>query len=327
MDSQPVLLAAALAAAERGWRVFPLRPGTKKPALHGDSLRRPCPRTGVCAAGHRGWEQRATTDPARIHATWTRGPFNVGIATGPSGLLVVDLDTPKSPADVPPEGWNREGIRDGRDVFTAVCADLGHPVPWDTHTVATARGGLHLYYQAPESLQLRNTEGDHGSGLGWKVDTRGWGGYVVAAGSTTPDGHYRTLDQQTPIGLADWLADRLTPTPPPVTTAAPPPRGSERLSAYVASAVRGECQRVATAAPTRHSRTLFSAAGNLGQLVGAHLLPPVTAETELYAAARHLITGDCECTDREVRRTIANGLRAGGDRPRTLPPGGPGVAA
>ncbi|GAB3915838.1 hypothetical protein GCM10029964_127860 [Kibdelosporangium lantanae] len=56
VDTSP-FLTAAMAAAERGWHVFPLRPNTKTPALHGYNR---CPRTGACANGHQGWEQRAT---------------------------------------------------------------------------------------------------------------------------------------------------------------------------------------------------------------------------------------------------------------------------
>jgi hypothetical protein len=47
----------------------------------------------VQTGGHAGWEQRATTDPNRIRRAWSTGPFNVGIATGPAGLVVVDVDT------------------------------------------------------------------------------------------------------------------------------------------------------------------------------------------------------------------------------------------
>lgn len=89
------LLTAALDAAERGWHVFPLRPGDKRPALHGESV---CPGIGDCAGGHRKWEDRATTDPDRIRRAWAHGAFNVGIATGPSGLVVIDLDMPKGGA-------------------------------------------------------------------------------------------------------------------------------------------------------------------------------------------------------------------------------------
>lgn len=315
MNSQAALLAAALAAAERGWQVFPLRAGSKKPALHGDSPLRPCPRTGVCRDGHQGWEQRATGDPERIRAAWARGAFNVGIAAGPSGLLVVDLDTPKSADDVPPESWNRGGIRDGRDVFAAVCAQHGHPAPWETHQVGTARGGTHLYYQTPPDVRLRNTEGEQGTGLGWKVDTRGWGGYVVAAGSITPHGSYQTTLDGDPITLPTWLAERLTPTPPTPPTVALQP--TKDLPAYVEAAIRGEAAHVADAPGGQHTRTVFNAALTLGRLTPHHL-PPETAVAVLLSAAGHIITGPCECTTREIERTIRNGLRYGANRPRHL---------
>lgn len=64
MTAQPDLLTSALAAAERGWHVFPLLPDSKRPAIAG-------------------WEQRATTDPIRIRLCWDSGPFNIAIACGP----------------------------------------------------------------------------------------------------------------------------------------------------------------------------------------------------------------------------------------------------
>jgi hypothetical protein len=94
----PTLFSAALAAADRGWHVFPLQRGTKRHTLHGEAA---CPGTGPCADGHRKWEQRATTDPDRIRAAWSRTPYNIGIATGPSALVVVDLDQPKDSGDAP----------------------------------------------------------------------------------------------------------------------------------------------------------------------------------------------------------------------------------
>jgi hypothetical protein len=316
--ARDALLTAALTAAAQGLHVFPLRPGTKRPALHGDTKDRPCPRTGICRDGHQGWEQRATNDPDHIRQCWLAGPFNIGIATGPSALVVVDLDTRKSPADVPPEGWNREGIRDGHDVFAAVCQRVGHPVPWETRTVATARGGTHLYFRAPSHVELRNTEGSQGNGLGWKVDTRAHGGYVVAPGSITPDGEYRLTEDVAPVDLPAWLVQALTPKPR-AAVSSPVVIASDRLPAYVSAALRGECDRVAAAQPGAHTRTLFVASVALGQLVGGGLLPSATAEAHLYAAATHMITDQCGCTDREVLRTIANGLRAGTSRPRTAP--------
>jgi bifunctional DNA primase/polymerase-like protein len=67
--------------------------------------------------------------------------------------------------------------------------EAGQPLPGDTLTVRTPTGGLHLY-AVPAGVVLRSTAGERGNGLGWKFDTRAWGGYVVAPGSTTPDGRY-----------------------------------------------------------------------------------------------------------------------------------------
>src|SRR5438093_650742 len=81
-------------------------PGDKRPAFPdhpADLCTATDPRCRT-AGRHIGWEARATTDPDRIRKAWTRAPYNVGIACGPSGLLVVDLDVPK-PGQQPPAPW------------------------------------------------------------------------------------------------------------------------------------------------------------------------------------------------------------------------------
>jgi Bifunctional DNA primase/polymerase, N-terminal len=109
----------ALDAAGHGWPVFPLRPGTKRPQ-----------------AGFTNWESRATVDPERITHWWTRHPDdNVAIATGPAGLVVVDLDVAgageRSPAEWP-------GARSGMGVYRALAQEHEHVPTW---TVGTASGG------------------------------------------------------------------------------------------------------------------------------------------------------------------------------------------
>ncbi|MER7272062.1 bifunctional DNA primase/polymerase, partial [Micromonospora carbonacea] len=112
----PDLLAAAIAYAERGWHVFPLRPDTrtadeddaKRPAFPSRCTADRCDLTDPrckMAGRHVGWEERATTEPARIRRAWSARPYGVGIACGPSGLVVVDLDVPKHPGDIPPPQW------------------------------------------------------------------------------------------------------------------------------------------------------------------------------------------------------------------------------
>ncbi|MFI6833712.1 bifunctional DNA primase/polymerase [Kribbella sp. NPDC050241] len=41
------------------------------------------------------WPHNATTDAEQITQWWRDAPYNLGVATGPSGLLVIDLDQPK----------------------------------------------------------------------------------------------------------------------------------------------------------------------------------------------------------------------------------------
>jgi hypothetical protein len=126
------MIQAALNAAGRGWHVFPLRPGSKRPAYPDHDSKR-CDRTDPrCRNGHTGWEPRATTDPGRITRAWSRTPYNIGIACGPARVVVVDLDTPK-PEDTPPREWDRPGIRTGADVLTALCDEAGQPYPAATY--------------------------------------------------------------------------------------------------------------------------------------------------------------------------------------------------
>src|SRR5438045_2239476 len=89
------LMKRALHLAESGWFVFPLRPGDKRPAVKFIK-----------------WEQRATQDPDLIVRWWKRAPYNIGVACGPSKLLVVDCDT--------------RGEEDGLDVLTELAAQSGH---------------------------------------------------------------------------------------------------------------------------------------------------------------------------------------------------------
>ncbi|MFG2464048.1 bifunctional DNA primase/polymerase [Streptomyces canus] len=283
-DPRTALLRAALDAASRGWHVFPLRPGTKRPALHGEQT---CTSIGECASGHRKWEQRATTDPDRIREAWSRAPFNVGIATGPSGLIVVDLDVPKGKGSADAPG--------GAATFGALCERAGHAVP-DTYRTRTASGGEHLYFTAPDGIRLSNTAGT----IGELVDTRAWGGYVVAAGSHTPSGTYEALCGSVAAPLPVWLQSILKPAPR--APQAPSVAVAGQTRRYAGVALDSETRNVATAQLGERERKLFVAARALGRFVAWGDLPRHVVEQALQEAgeAAGLTVAECRSTLRSA---------------------------
>ncbi|MFE4828361.1 bifunctional DNA primase/polymerase [Streptomyces sp. NPDC056672] len=272
-------LTAALDAAVRGWHVFPLRPGDKRPALHGETT---CPRTGDCTAGHRKWEDRATTDPDRIRRAWSVRPFNVGVATGPSGLLVVDLDMPKS-------GKGSADTPSGVTTFRALCERAGQPVP-TTYRTRTASGGVHLYFTAPDGDRLSNTAGK----LGQLIDTRAWGGYVVGAGSVIAGDGYTITDPSPVAPLPEWLCALLTARQASrALTALPAPRNASR---YATAALRAEVANVAGAPEGVRNWTLTRAARALGRFVASGDLSRAEVEDALNSAGSAAGLRTSECT-------------------------------
>jgi len=138
----------------------------------------PCVPNGKEPATKEGWHI-ATDDPAQI-AEWQRinPDFNWAVATGPSGLFVIDID---------PNGldwWNKLLERD-----VAVRGAVER-----AFQVRTPRGGLHVYFKGEgPSTASRIADG---------IDTRGGikrdgkivsGGYVLLPGSKTDAGVYSAL--------------------------------------------------------------------------------------------------------------------------------------
>jgi len=271
--------------ASRGWAVFPLAVGTKRPAI-------------------RAWEHRATTDPGRIKGCWYAGAgFGIGIATGPSRLVVLDLD-PAPDAGEPDGAGGLAALTAARGVALAA-----------TFTVTTPRGGTHLYYRTPRGVRLRNTAGT----LAPRVDTRAEGGYVVAPGTILPNGGYELVDDTDPPELPAWLVQALSERPSG-SISAPAERSCTEVGGYVGAAVTGECDKVRHAPSGRHNAVLCRAAYALGQLVGAGLLEHAAARAELVSAGGFLIGADCGCTPGEVTRVIDAGLTAGAANPRRTTP-------
>ncbi len=210
-------LRAALAFAARGWPVFPLTPGAKKPLRHCPQ----CDRKSPDYVPHRGIDgcphpadvchgfHAASTDPERIEDWGRRYPeMNVGISTGPARLVVVDLDTNKA-GEAPPPPYNVPGVVDGGDVFALALERYGEKYPGDTLIVATPSKGLHLYWRLPDGVTVNKSEG----GFGWNVDVRAALSYIVAPTSTTPDGEYKRISgAHVPLMAPAWLLHHLEGT-------------------------------------------------------------------------------------------------------------------
>jgi hypothetical protein len=168
---------------------------------------------------------------------------------------------------------------------------------------------------APAGTEQRNTAGTR---LGWKIDTRAHGGYVVAPGSALSapaGGRYRLLDASKPLAVPPWLLQRLSPPPlppqRPVAVAVP----GDRRSTYLGAALAQEADRVLTAQSKGQSRNhaLYLAAVALGQLVAGGAITAERVEGGLQQAgvAAGLEPG-------EILPTIRSGLRAGANRPRQV---------
>ncbi|MBE8524222.1 bifunctional DNA primase/polymerase [Amycolatopsis sp. H6(2020)] len=296
------LLGAALDAAGRGWPVFPLAPRSKRPVIPD-------------------WQQRATCDPDRIRRWWGRHPLhNVGVACGPAGLLVLDLDAAHGPIPLP---WARRGVTHGRDVLALLARKAGEPDPVDTFTVATPRGGEHRYFSRPPGPRLRSTVGGRGRGIGWHVDTRGPGALITAPGSLAvvngvPVPYTVTWDLPIAV-LPGWLVTALTPPPPPPRPAVVPayPSTSRRVTAYVHAAIAAECRNVATATEGHRHITVYAAAAALGELLANGWISAAAITHHLTNAARHHL-GVAEFDWHELITTIRDGIAAGREYPRVL---------
>jgi hypothetical protein len=222
-------------------------------------------------------------------------------------VLVVDLDPHRGgepPAEFP-------GARGGADVLARLAAQAGGPDPVDTYTVTTPSSGEHRYFLMPEGLELRNSQ----SRLGWKIDTRGHGGFAVGAGSVREDGLYRVTRPGAIGPLPGWLAQALTPPPPP-PPAEPLALTRRRADAYLQRILDDELEELA-AAPTgtRHDARL-KAARILGRLVAGGELDEDSARSLLMQAATGHIGADTR--EAEVARDLEDGLEYGKRLPRTL---------
>lgn len=240
----------AVAYAERGWPVFPCKPGSKIPATP----------NGV---------KDATCDLDRITKWWTRHPdCNLALATG--GVAdVVDIDDWDQAIESLQKLWEDAGSPEG------FLSDVGAHGP----AVITPSGGCHLYV-APAGLKnsVKRIPG---------IDIRGTGGYVVLPPSRDDRGAWCWVDgfgpdKDLPV-MPAWLVAALLPVEAPRPVLMPRPATSGR---YAQRALEAEIGRVVMAPVGQRNDQLFKSAAALAQLAFGGALDGSAFEALEAAAVR-----------------------------------------
>lgn len=256
--------------ASLDWHVHPLVANEKRPATKNGLL-------------------DATTDRRKIAEWWRSNPkFNVGIATGPSRLLVVDFDTKDAAID--PHGDLKVG---------------DETLPPGLRVV-TPSGGVHAYFKQTRTDSPPSSAGTLAPG----IDIRCKGGYVVAAGSRTAQGVYTPVAGPIPEAPI-WLVKACLPKKPEPGTRKEIPVDGDRFSRYSKAALKAECDEVANYAEGGRNHRTNRAAYVIGQLVAGGGLDEDEAFEALYEAA---VT--CGLGHRESVQTVQSGMKSGALNPR-----------
>lgn len=161
----------------------------------------------------------------------TSHPMNVGLRTGlPSSFWALDID-PKSGGD---------------ESLLSLEAQYGS-LP-ETRVHRTGSGGRHYLFRLPTDFEITNSRGRLPRG----IDVRGNGGFIVAPGSVTGVGSYRTESAAPIVPAPEWLLallrpqtlDRQIEVVESVAYDALDPAAQEKAHRYLQSAVDGEIRRL-----------------------------------------------------------------------------------
>jgi hypothetical protein len=315
----------ALTYVHAGWSVFPLwwvdgrqcacplGVACESPGKH------PVPKLGSAWLAPKGVKE-ASDDPAVINRWWSAAPFaNIGLPAHANGLAIVDVD--------PRHGGTRSLIR-----LRVAMVDRG--VLWPATIVQrTGSDGEHHLFAAPEGgiTSKKLAFGPELTGL----DTRGRGGYIVAAPSLHASGD-RYQWKGAGYGRRSFL-DELPPWPPLLTQLMDPTRAAlravgvqfgaspaqvakvaaawpDRIEGYVAKAVADELDRLTRCAAGGRNHQLNKSAYALGRFVMTGHLDERTVYRELcQAAVASGLNGE------EITKSVLSGLAAGKARTNWAP--------
>jgi len=165
------------------------------------------------------WRYAETLSPRQVEDWWRHKPHAL-IATPAgqrSGLVLLDID-------------RKNGVN-GFDTLES----LGKASLPETPMAHSRSGGLHVYFRARDDIEIRNSEGERGLGVG--LDVRGEGGLIILP---TPGSGYTwdpvcNLDTCTPRLAPAWLGHRAQRDRPAGTGWAAHARPASRVAAWLES--------------------------------------------------------------------------------------------
>ncbi|MBO0728474.1 MAG: bifunctional DNA primase/polymerase [Acidimicrobiaceae bacterium] len=261
---------SAVRAASRGWRVFPVMEGGKRPLVR--------------------WQDEATTDPDRLRYWWS-GPWyhaNVGCVV-PPGVVVLDVD-PRHDGDV-----SLERLEDSNGTLPT------------TLTTVTGSGGWHLWFRYVDADELRQ-DANVLPGIDTRCAGRGF--VVLPPSVHPCGGRYHwARGPKTIVDAPAWLVGLLRKPSRGEQRPIPGPTGDSGESLtldqarYALAALRSETAAVAAAPVGERNHQLNRSAFAMRRLTSAGCLDPVRAAVTLAGAAMAAgLEGD------ETVATIASGL-------------------
>lgn len=266
------IIAGALDALARGYTVLPVGAGDDGKAPMVEAVQ-----------PYLDGRRNLTAAAIRKHAA--RGAL-FAVCPGPSGLVVVDVDTDDHAAAGP----------------LAACAIGAHVVP------SRSSGRVHAWYTRPAGVPARRVT--HPDKL--PVDVLG-GGYVILWAGYVP----ADLPALPPAAAAYLTRPPDDPAPGGAPSPGPRPAGpdvdltGDDRERYVRAALAGECAAVeATAEGARNSR-LTVGAFRVGRVL--HLAPHLRGEAEAALELAALATG---LSEREARGCVRAALARGEACPR-----------
>jgi hypothetical protein len=282
------MIDSVLASAHRGWHVFPLPPLSKIPKVK--------------------WSEWATNNEESVKRWWAKHPDdNYGIATGPSGLVVIDIDVFKGKDAV---NTNGEVVRElfGIEAWSTLVRDTGMTKEPRTFEVWTPSGGEHLYFKANDAMKVKNSI----SKLAPGIDVRAEGGFVVGPGSRTEQGTYEIHLERKPAALPSWLRNELATasaaTTPVQESSRERRQRDKRISNsdnYAVAALKGEVEKVRSTpiGAGLRNKQLNESAFKLRKHIEAGQLNAHDVADELFSAAMAI-----NMKSTEAEATIRSGL-------------------